>query len=54
MAVQLDVLLPEREGLARRDQDLLADEVEAGDELGDRVLDLDARVHLQKEVVALA
>ena len=35
--------------LARRDPELLLDEVEAGDELGDGVLDLDARVQLEEE-----
>ena len=35
--------------VALRDQDLRAHEVEAGDDLGDRVLDLDARVHLDEE-----
>ena len=33
---------------------LLAHEVETGDELRDRVLDLDARVHLQEVVLAVA
>src|SRR5262249_57232084 len=36
-----------------RDENLLADEIEAGDELGDGVLDLDARVHLEEEPLAL-
>ena len=53
MAREAHVLLRERERLARGDQNLLADEVDAGDELGDRVLDLDARVHLEEEVVAV-
>ena len=35
--------------VALRDQDLRAHEVDAGDHLGDRVLDLDARVHLDEE-----
>src|SRR5207302_11465146 len=52
MAGEADFLLPEREWLAGGDQYLLADEVEAGDRLRDRVLDLDARVHLEEEVVA--
>ena len=47
------VLLAQRERLAERDPDLRADEVEPGDELGDGVLDLDARVHLHEEVVAV-
>src|SRR5690606_4900905 len=48
VAVQPDVLLTERERLARSDADLLLHEVDAGDQLGDRMLDLDARVHLQE------
>ena len=43
----------ERERLACGDPDLLADEVEPGHELGDGVLDLDARVHLEEEVLAV-
>ena len=35
--------------VALRDQDLRPDEVEAGNDLGDGVLDLDARVHLDEE-----
>ena len=50
---QLDVLLRERERLAERDEHLLAHEVEPGDHLGDRVLHLDARVHLHEEVLAV-
>ena len=38
-----------RERLPRRDPQLLLDEVDAGDELGDRVLDLQPRVHLDEE-----
>ena len=41
------------ERLALRDQQLHAHEVEAGDHLGDRVLDLQARVHLEEEELAL-
>jgi hypothetical protein len=37
------------EGVALGDEDLGADEVEAGDDLGDGVFDLDARVHLDEE-----
>ena len=48
----VDVLLAQRERLALRDQDLLADEVEAGHELRDGVLDLDPGVHLHEEVLA--
>ena len=38
------------EGLPRRHAQLQLDEVEAGDQLGDRVLDLQPRVHLEEEV----
>ncbi len=49
MAAEDDVLLAERERLAGRDADLLADDVDARHELRDRVLDLEARVHLEEE-----
>ena len=49
-----DVLLREPQLLAGRDADLLADQVDAGDQLRDRVLDLDAGVDLDEvEVVVL-
>ena len=47
VAVERDV---DVERLARGDPQLQLDEVEAGDQLGDRVLDLQPRVHLQEEV----
>ena len=47
------VPLLERQPLPRRDPDLLLDDVDAGDELGDRVLDLDAGVHFEEVEVAL-
>ena len=37
---ELDVALLERQPLAGGDADLLLDDVDAGDHLGDRVLDL--------------
>ena len=40
------------EELSGRDPELLRDEVEAGDELGDRVLDLDPPVQLEEEELA--
>ena len=43
----------ERQRLARRDPDLLGDEVDARDHLGDRVLDLQAGVHLEEEELAV-
>ena len=43
----------ERERLARGDPDLLAHEIEAGDQLGHRVLDLEARVHLHEVEAAV-
>ena len=44
----------QRAALARRDRDLLGDEVEAGHHLGHRMLHLDARVHLEEvELVAV-
>ena len=53
VAGERHVPLLERQPLARRDADLLLDDVDAGDELGDRVLDLDAGVDLEEEEVAL-
>ena len=51
-AVELDVLLPEGQLLAGGDADHLLDEIEAGDQFGHRMLDLQAGVHLE-EVEAL-
>ena len=45
--------LRERQLLARRDADHLLDQIDAGDRLGHRVLDLEAGVHFE-EVEALA
>ncbi len=39
--------------VALRDQNLRAHEIEAGDDFGDGVLDLDARVHLDEEPFVL-
>ena len=47
--VQDDVRLRDGKVLARRDADLPLDQVEAGDQLGDRVLDLQPGVHLHEE-----
>ena len=49
-----DVVLRERERLAGGDVDLLAHDVDARDGLRDRVLDLDACVHLEEEVLAVS
>ena len=48
VAGELDVFLAQRKLLAGRDQELLAHEIDAGDQLGHRMLDLDARVHLDE------
>ena len=48
-----DRRLVEREGQTRRDADLLGDEVDARHQLGDRVLDLQPRVHLEEEELAV-
>ena len=47
-AVELHVRLLDRELLAGGDADHLLDEIDAGDQLGDGMLDLQARVHLQE------
>ena len=49
VAVQLDVLLAEGQGVAGRAADHLLAQVDAGDHLGDRVLHLQPGVHLQEE-----
>src|SRR6185436_1362839 len=48
MPARRHVLLSERQALALRDEDLEADEVQAGDLLGHRVLDLEPRVDLEE------
>ena len=48
-----DVVLRDRQRLAGGDPDLLLDQVELGDHLADRVLDLDAGVHLHEAEVAV-
>src|SRR5260370_25988216 len=48
MAAPDHVALAERQFLAHRNADLFAHDVEAGDLFGDRMLDLDARVHLDE------
>ena len=51
-AVQLHVLLPDRELFAGGDPDHLLDQIDAGDELGHRMLDLQTRIHF-KEIEVL-
>ena len=53
VAAQLDVVLADRELLAGGDADALAHDVDARDHLGHAVLDLDAGVHLEEEVLAV-
>ena len=48
MAARPDVRLPQRQRLAGRDAEHQLDQVEPGRRLRDRVLDLDARVHLHE------
>ena len=52
-AVNAHVLLRDRQRRAGGDLDLLVDEVDAGDHLGHRMLDLDARVHLDEVELAV-
>ena len=49
----VDLVLRHRQRLAAGDADLPLDEVDAGDHLGDRVLDLEAGVHLEEEELAV-
>src|SRR3546814_19205571 len=53
MTPKFEVFLFDRQPRAARDADLFADEVEAGDHLGHRMLDLDASVHLDDEKLAI-
>ena len=48
VAVALDRVLRQRQRFARRHAQLPFDQIEAGDRLGDRVLDLQARVHFHE------
>jgi hypothetical protein len=50
---QYHLVLRHGQRLAGRDPDLLAHDVDPGRGLGDAVLDLHARVHLEEEVVAV-
>ena len=54
VAARNDLLLGQRQALAGGDAQLLGHEVDAVDELGHRVLDLQARVHLQEVELAVA
>ena len=51
--VKLTSCLLEAELFARGDADLLVDDIDAGDALGDRVLDLEAGVHLDEVELAV-
>ena len=48
MPAQLEILLGKRQRLAGRDPELPFDEVEPGHRLGDRVFDLQPRIHLDE------
>ena len=48
MSAEAHVLLAEAEGVPLGDQDLLAHQIDARHRLGDRVLHLNARVHLEE------
>ena len=48
VAAHADLLLGQRELFAGRRQQLPFDEIDAGDELGDGMLDLQPRVHFQE------
>ena len=52
-ALDAHVFLRDRQRRAGGDLDLLVDEVDAGDHLGDGMLDLDARVHLDEIELAV-
>ena len=48
MAVEREIALAERQRLARCDAELQFDEIEAGHHFGDRMLDLEPRVHFHE------
>ena len=48
MAVEADLALRQRQLFARSDAELPLDEIEPGDRLGHRMLDLKPRVHLDE------
>ncbi len=48
MTVDVDFILPERQFLSCGDAQLPFHEIETGDHLGDRMLDLKPRVHFQE------
>ena len=52
MAARHELLLSQRQRLAGGDAQLLLDEVDAVDQLGHRMLDLQPRVHLEEEELA--
>src|SRR5690606_4305541 len=53
VAFEGDVFLREGQRQARSDADLFAHQIDAGDHFGDRVLDLQAGVHLDEEELAV-
>src|SRR5690606_32019789 len=53
MPLEHDVVLLQGQPVAGGDAELLADQVDAGDHLGDRVLDLDTGVHLDEVEAAV-
>src|SRR5579883_2881781 len=53
MTRELDVLLPDSQRRTGRDADLLAHDVDAAHHLRDRMLDLEARIHLDEEELAI-
>src|ERR1051326_4305381 len=53
MALELNIALRVAERFAHGDHDLIAHQVNAGDLLGNGVLDLNALVHLQKIIIAV-
>ena len=48
MATGLHVVLPERERASRRNAKLLCDQIQSGCHLGNRMLNLQTRVHLKE------
>ena len=53
MPAKPDIRLFNAQRFSGRDFDLLAHDIHSGDQLGDRMLDLKSRVHLDKEKLAI-
>src|SRR5690349_10567337 len=53
MTANLNIVLRPRQTLARRDSQLRFDDIDAAHEFGDRMFNLDARIHLDEVELAV-